>query len=102
METTPLPTGELAEQLNMLKLKQTPLNDIDKEIEGHVPDEELDDELEAVEQYRDSIARLIFRTEKHLANACPLTASSAIQAPTSHQERVQVRLPKLEIQPFHG
>lgn len=39
LEVTPLPFGELNEQLNILKQNKTALTDLHNDIEQHVPDE---------------------------------------------------------------
>lgn len=59
-------------------------------IEDLIPDEEVGDKLTTVEKYRDSITRIVFRPESHLAAACPLTTIDAVEAISSPQERVQV------------
>lgn len=100
LDGNPLPIGELNEHLNMLKQK-TVLADLDKEIEQHVPDEELDEEFATAEHYQDSIDRMIYRSERKLAATCPSAISTGQEVAPS-RERVQVRLPKLEIQPFDG
>lgn len=100
MESTPLPMGELAEQLNMLKLKETSLNDMDKEIEGRVPGEELDDELTAVEHYRDSIAHVIFRAEGLLVDACLFTAGNTYRLPAHLHNEFRFDCPNLRYNLF--
>lgn len=58
MEVTLLPMGELTEHLNMLKLKETALMDLEGDIEHRVPNEDLKEEFATAERCRDSHAFL--------------------------------------------
>ncbi|KAL1445249.1 hypothetical protein MTO96_045124 [Rhipicephalus appendiculatus] len=64
MQTEPTPTGELTDHLNLLKIKETMLTDLDSQIEEHVADDNLEDEMQSVGQYQDSIVLAKSRAER--------------------------------------
>ncbi|KAH7937135.1 hypothetical protein HPB49_008098 [Dermacentor silvarum] len=100
MQTEPTPSGELTDRRNLLKIKETMLTDLDNQVEEHVTNDNLEDELQSVGQYQESIVLAKSRAERIL---------SALQTTTTHashddfhQAPVHVKLPKLDVPKFHG
>ncbi|KAH7944871.1 hypothetical protein HPB49_001388 [Dermacentor silvarum] len=60
MRTEPTPSSELTDHLNLLKIKETMLRDLENQVEEHVTDDNLEDELQSVGQYQESITAQVW------------------------------------------
>lgn len=101
MRTEPTPTGELIDHLNLLKIKEMMLMDLDNQIEEHVTDDNLKDEINDVGQYQDSIVI----TKSHAERI--LSAPQAVATHASHKDSHQALhrlsyLSKLDLPKFSG
>ncbi|KAL1468557.1 hypothetical protein MTO96_025326 [Rhipicephalus appendiculatus] len=102
--------GELQDNLNVLTMKETALQELDAAIELLVEDDQFESELEIVESYQTSICLAKSKVTRRIEEM--RISLSGIQAPGPSTERVtrgqnseyrvNVKLPKLEISKFDG
>ncbi|KAG1680465.1 hypothetical protein GQR58_012386 [Nymphon striatum] len=91
--------AEIEIQCQLLKEAGIKLEAVSEDILSIISEERFDSEIEKQEQYRENIARCFFTVESRKQKA-PEGPLGDKKAPLSHN--VQVKLPKLFIDPFDG
>ena len=87
--------------LNVLKAKLAALEDLNTNIVGVIADEDLDNEISEANKYQLDIHMSIAAIEEALSTAITGRPNGTPES-TSTNSRMNVKLPKVHIEPFHG